>query len=1447
MSACFRLPTFHQRLFGNFGILSILSIVSLVSLVISQKLKDSPNQIQIEQQQRQQQQQQTSWIGLDCTRTQRDNNEDLLQSDTSDGETEPTKLRTNFSANCMSQKQLIKSTPPNSRQQNANNHELATSIEPIYFERYSSSAAAAATGNDRSNFPTIYDENQMSNPLTSSFYMLGPELPQFQDEKNRELTEPTSDARSNYSYNGSNPQHTPSKLPFVKVNNELDLPSYILKPFEQASPTTNHREPSTNLAKRFAIPLAELAHKQFELSGIYGIKQDDKREFDTQKLYDETKPPNRNLSILKQSKPANTIQNERISAKVHEVDQQVRIPMSVLHKIQTIKKDEEKSVSNLERKVANKKRKLERENTKSGGKYLNDLYRSSILKRLKQKPGTGTIPANISNLLKPGEVLLAEKKIHDNRKQVANNEVAAVKPSDIVGLLRKLKPLTVSEYEKPEAEKVDHENRGIDDDFELEKEEVDELKRQNKVHRVLPTSHLFGGSVGVVNETKIRGTYLGNKEKNEESDNNGELELNTDNEDNDEQDDDNQQNSPNKKKLEDLQFLKVLTDLGSTIGKEPHSEDEIQPIDGEFYELYGNKNKNNNKLEKKRETTTTNNGDHSNADSHSNDEHEKTVPPIAIEALVDHLMSSSRLATFGVQHTGVKVPRNNDVYEEDHEPPSNDEEEDEEEEEDGNSDDDADNNDTLPPIGEKEAESNLSETKVLPSFDSVASMSDTWIPLDSVEVNNKQLLSNKNSNGQKSGAKVNGIQEVPSKRKKSDGKRRKRRRRRKRNNRQNKKKKGDLVLIIGDKMLSRTDLIRLIRVLNKMSSKKEASREREASRRLLRFLVKLALEEYTKNKESNSNDGLNDPIREVLRSILSGPIYGKESDHFKDANITNSGEIQLKPLTPTILNNLNEEEAKYARKAQQSALNETKKETPRKSLTDVTDDLDLYFESDFFEDLADKRDNSSKRALPDNIQITKLKLPENQKSNNNNNNNNKRLKKLKRASRLGYSLPVPIYGKQYIEAADEDDVELDHIRLKRRPTKRRSAPRRPSVTDDNDNDDDNEDDELASKRSPRRSRKRSREIKTEAPPEEDEEEEQRVDLTQDPEPDEESTTTLNGNSIMKLNNPAHFRRTNRNTKLENSNRTPKNNDDNGEPDPSSVITGEVDSDIDSQDDPDSEPDRVPGAENIEAKIEPSNRVAARRKRRRRKRKRRQRVANSGARRKLAPENEVDLDDRDEIPAPIAGETPEYNDSGAGKRLRTKSDYSQLKNGVSNEVKKIKRKITSPKRDDENKQQQQHQQQIELNTKTAERKPLNTSLKQTTKGKTIGPTKIRKLNKEDRPRKRNARHKSAENNKVPESDGKPANDSNYLSLDEPASEELEPNIDNSEDQEEVEEAKEPQDKDYYNEGTSYSKVCEDDGKCHVSVQSSSPKLSEAIKARDKPSIVKHLGNWVSQND
>lgn len=1430
MSACFHSPTFNRRLSCNFGILSILSIVSLNSLAVSRSsLIESSNQFQ---------QQEAASNVLDCNQYLKDNNisEDLIQGDTSDEVEEKVKSQVNLSADCMNQQAYKSPSTTNFRhQQNANNHELATSIEPIYFERYPNSARAGLDANDRSaNYPPNYDANPRNNPFTNPFYLFGAEAPQYQ-AKNLKLTEPTSDDNSNYVYNGSN---VAMKIPFR--DNELDIPPSLLKPFESSS---QQNEQLNNSAEKFTLPLAKSAQKQFELSAIYGIKHDNSEE-EVQK-YKSNKE-----SLLPTLKhPKQLINFDKVLSAKPQVNQQVKIAADLLNKLQEVNSARgERELSDSQMKKPDKNSKdQEKAKIKLGSKFLNDLYRSSILRRLRQKPsGSAPITANISNILKPGEVLLSEKKSEDNKQ--TDKEVATVNPSDIVGLLRKLKPLMVSENERPEAEKVDHENRAIDEDFELEREELEELKRQNKVNRVLPTSHLFGGSVGIVNETKIKPGDGNEAESDNDTESNDE-----DNEQENENDENNQDINNNSNKVEDLQFLKTLTDLGSKLGKEPHSRNRIHPIDGEFYELYGN-----NERKNRRNIASLNLGKPDSSTDNSND-NEKTVPPIEIEALVDHLMSSSRLATFGIQHTGVKVPKANNIYEDDHEPPSNDDEEEDDEEEDNNGDDDSDNNDTLPTPeigGEKEAESSLSETKVLPTFDAVANMSDTWIPLDSVEVNNKQLLLNKDNKQETS------LEPVKSGAKKHEKKKKKRKKRKKRRRKKRNKGKGDLVLIIGDKMLSKTDLIRLIRVLNRMASKKEASREREASRRLLRFLVKLALEEYRKNKKSNSNDSLNDPIREVLRSVLLGPVYGKEFE-FKNGTI---GEIQLKPLAT---GSLNEGETKRFLKKTYDGENEHNNNVNgkplKKSLNDLSDDLELYFESDFFEDLADKRDNSSKKAAPQNIRIIKLKP------------DNKRLRKLKRASRLGYSLPVPIYGKQHIEAADEDDTDLDHIKLKKRPTNlKRSVLRRkpPPVVDD----DEDVEEEPKWKASPRRRPlKRSRELKSEpiedaadeeAEIDRDREREEAASQDPDPEPDEERQSrpsSIEGEEKIafdnRLNNPRSPVRRRSQTIKSNPlkikrvsiSNLARDNDDSGEPDPSSVITGEFDANIESHDDPDSEPDKVPGAENLEVIEKPNRNKLVSKKQRK---KRRQRVPGSTKRGNPVKEiNKVDLDDRDEIPAPINGS----GESLAREHVEITGDGQQTDDSLKKKsaqgteikprevTKKVKKKSTQsvPSKKIEIKQQQQQQ----IGKGKGSKKKLvdaKNVQKQTNKGKIETPsTNNMKLDKDEKVKKRNVRHKSSVNpNKqtaeptIQLVDG--SNDSNsYLDPDEPASEEPEPT-----DSSEQNESGEPQDDDYFNEGTSYSKVCEDDGKCHVSVQSSSPKLSKAIKARDKPLIVKHLGNWVS---
>lgn len=548
---------------------------------------------------------------------------------------------------------------------------------------------------------------------------------------------------------------------------------------------------------------------------------------------------------------------------------------------------------------------------------LNTLYRPSIVTRPQI--------INLTSLLKPGQVLLSKKLTNGKTRA----QISTVSPEEVRNLLSRLKPMSVSAQEEPPEDQSEQ-----DGDDQLDDEP----------DRILPTSHLFGGSVGIVNEDRISAQ---NKQR------------------------------PAKEYHQSLgsgnqeQIMQSLSDFSSQLGnKAARSQSEMQPIDDEFADLLGP----NDNLSPYRTIEKQ-------PEQHRQDQ-QMSIP---VETLVDHLLSSSRRATFGVQHEDVKDPQQQD--EDDEQPPDEDEDD---EEDDANA----------------ASESRLQEVQMLPpksanlSFSSILNNTDSWIPLDSIS---SKTVRQVDLNGHESWN-------------------------------HDRTQRKDSGLVIGDRVLNRLDLVRLIRVLNKMASKREPSKERAASRKLLKFLIKLALNEHRKEKlrkeqtggkskladedelEDNSKmstakdeERKNDPIH-LLRSILMSPVNMKDkADDYEDS-------IEMRPVK------LRSNSRHLNFNDTNSAASNDASSKPGTSLGKMSEELENYFDKDFFEDLADKVNNSSSS------QSAKPKR-----------------RAASRTAQGGYSLPVPIFGQQTVDGnPDEDDSDKpSRSTRKKKPVKRRSDKRKP--------------------------------------------------------------------------------------------------------------------------------------------------------------------------------------------------------------------------------------------------------------------------------------------------------------------------------------------------------------------------------------------------------------------
>lgn len=918
-------------------------------------------------------------------------------------------------------------------------------------------------------------------------------------------------------------------------------------------------------------------------------------------------------------------------------------------------------------------------------------YKPSILHRPKQV-------VNLSSLLQPGQVLLTEKD-----HLTSGEKLSSTNMKEIENLMQKLKPFQVKDVEKP-TETSDYDETEEDSD-EVDQRRIKELRRQKKLGLVLPSSHIFGNLIGVVNESRI---------------------LNQDTQDklssasNDDQ----------------VSFLRALAELSSNLGydqdlarqrrkkesakqqREPMKEETNDNNDSDFFEILSDPRLTN-KVKQER---------------YESQEFTGKRPSIPIDVLVDHLMSSSRGATFGLQHDD-----NQALGGLDDETGDSDEE--------GEEDEDSDNNGTLPleSHGNIDAyESHQMEVRVLPAeasnivvdFDSIKNQSDSWIPLTRFPVLKRAASSQQM--GKDSNKTENSVKEE---------KKKKRPRRSKGN---------DLLSTIGRRKLSRTDLIRLIGVLNKMASEKKPSKEREASRKLLKFLIKIAFAEYKKAQKAKQES--DDRTKDLLRSVLM-----KQEDKPADNGVIELKSIGLVPDQRQIKpQNKREEIVEYP---QQGLVNPDKspdiKDVHQKegTLRDLSDELETYFDGDFFEDMADKLRTNNTNAY--------FGLTPEAKSSSQQHFTTKR----RRNSRTPYgSLPIPIYGHQMLEEADEDDVELDHIRVplgrkrselkKARKEKRKRGKKGKRTASD------------------KKKRRRDEAIKEEeANVDEEEPEEEEEDVQERPENEGEAKQRkARGKAKFEEDKDSPAESKNSDTKQEES---------------------KVDNELNDQD-PDEEPD-PPEREKVADKIgkgvrksekdhvkeeeEPKPEPATSKKRKpqakkkdsktkKKKKKRKRRVRSRKTKKKF----EIDLDSRYEIPAPIQ----------AGKMATLDSNRKTNTTAVIKSVKASSSKDVEA---------------MEPKSKTKRNEGIKKS----------GEMKKRPLTKrKDRSTRQESKMKSVDTDEPRTDDG------------------------------------EGDDQDYYNEGTSYSKVCDDDGKCQVKVQSTSPILSKAIENGNKPLVERQLDKWAQSN-
>lgn len=650
---------------------------------------------------------------------------------------------------------------------------------------------------------------------------------------------------------------------------------------------------------------------------------------------------------------------------------------------------------------------------------------------------------NLSSLLRPGEVALSQGA----GPRVPSN-VSLVNMNELQGLMRKLRPLALSSREKATSadnsrftlskdaiRELEAAGQPLDDQQEEDKEDEAEmvgdgepppsvpLRPHNGLDRILPSSHLFGGSARLVNGNKARRRRRKPAHENRP------------------------ERAQQAALLQSLAALSVKLSEQKAADDQEHEQSQQHGQDqdrDQEPDAYG--------------TSASSAPDDFYRPPARREETQAESPAIPIELLVDHLMAGSRRAARARSHAPASMadagslssgPGSNYDGDEDDSDYEDYEEEpggglpmaEEEEEEEPQLADES---------GQRELRIGAPSTRL--SYNSVANKSDSWIPLDSIGATlgsglprRPQIVMGKASDHLaarelSSSSSQRGAGPGARKRPRS-GARRKRRKRRKSMDEHS-------GLVLAGRKLNRAELIRLIGILNRMASSKKASREREASRNLLRFLIKLALDNYKRGQwngqeQSKLADGHQRAVdgadqdrrlRDSLRSLLVEPQVGASTANDDGARIS----IQLQPWR--VQSALSQERpidgqrAKGDKAAGSSSSSDG--ERPR-SLSQISEDLERYFDRDFFEDLADqnvtdKLDNQPADGYEEDHATSR------------------RAAAPTRASRLGAPVSGPMQDRKRLEEADEDDVDLDHVRVSKAPgtlegrvkVKRRRALRR---------------------------------------------------------------------------------------------------------------------------------------------------------------------------------------------------------------------------------------------------------------------------------------------------------------------------------------------------------------------------------------------------------------------
>ena len=499
------------------------------------------------------------------------------------------------------------------------------------------------------------------------------------------------------------------------------------------------------------------------------------------------------------------------------------------------------------------------------------------------------------------------------------------------------------------------------------------------------------------------------------------------------------------------------------------------------------------------------------------------------------------------------------------------------------------------------------------------------------------------------------------------------------------------------------------------------------------------------------------------------PTYGKmvtRTARLKAHDEENSAKVSAK-LQPWRVKSLFESERLDEEDAR-------KQQTP----TDLSEYLN--FDRDFFEDLADKQ------TVPTSSERTNSSLFSAQ------------IRPAKKNKP-----PVPVYSQLQIEEADEDDVELDHVRVKLPPKEIRQPVRktfhkankqRRSRT--------NEPDKATRKRVAQTTRKSSRDTSQKSKVEDDDNEE-------DDDEDEAKTSPRKSPKRQhKMRRKPNQRQRKQNQKSQSSgNREPEDSKNN-----SSAEQEERDGDEGGRGENEANAEQNAKGDSNEAAAdedESDKPVEDEADERDPMRRHRKRLKGAGWNKQL---------DRDEIPAPIAtgGKA-----SGSSRKQTSRAAPTPATNHRNNKRRIDANQLVSNKHlRGNNKLKLTGHEEADTNRRTRTNRPVR--IKRQKKKHLNTPAKKDVANlKQGLGKKRS--EKAVQSQKKKNSD---------VEVDD--EKDLRPKA-----------LENQKDLDYYTEGTSYMGGCDDSGKCSATLHSSDPKLGNAIRARDDKSIVTHLNKWIRE--